>query len=291
MSDPDFLDCIAEQATGLKKSPDGVWVSATRSEVSYPDDGSDHCFEVEDSSFWFAHRNRIIRNAVAQFPPAGPVFDIGGGNGIVTREIMEAGFPGVLVEPSPAAIRNARKRGINGCVCSTLRDAEFAEGSIPAIGMFDVLEHIENDVEFAAQTNHVLIPGGRLYLTVPAFNCLWSEDDRTAGHFRRYRRREIQTCLERAGFRVLYCTYFFAPLFLPIMVRRSFMSWIGVRKRKSEIGRSEHVISSAWSRMLFGWFSSWEARKTASTGHVPFGSSILVVAETSSTTQGFSQSE
>ncbi len=45
---------------------------------------------------------------------------------------------------------------------------------IGAIGLFDVLEHIENEAGFLKQLREVLKTGGRLYLTVPAFRWLWS---------------------------------------------------------------------------------------------------------------------
>lgn len=47
--------------------------------ISYPEGGHAVCREVEDSSFWFAHRNRCIVAAVERMPPCGPILDIGGG--------------------------------------------------------------------------------------------------------------------------------------------------------------------------------------------------------------------
>ena len=73
-SPPDGLECR-----------DGVWFTKTSSEnaLSYPSDGNDQCFRVEDSSYWFGHRNTCIVELVRQFPPNGLIFDIGGGNGFV----------------------------------------------------------------------------------------------------------------------------------------------------------------------------------------------------------------
>jgi hypothetical protein len=37
---------------------DGIWYSDAKAEISYPEKGNDDCMQIEDSSFWFAHRNR-----------------------------------------------------------------------------------------------------------------------------------------------------------------------------------------------------------------------------------------
>lgn len=50
----------------------------------------------------------------------------------------------------------------------------------------DVLEHIESDeleLEFASK---LLAPNGKIIVVIPAFQCLFSDFDRSVGHFRRY---------------------------------------------------------------------------------------------------------
>jgi hypothetical protein len=49
---------------------------AARSGVSYLGEGNEACFEVEDQSFWFRHRNDCIRELVRSFLPRGrgPIF-------------------------------------------------------------------------------------------------------------------------------------------------------------------------------------------------------------------------
>lgn len=155
-------------------SPDGP--------VSYPDGYHDFHFGVEDASFWFRHRNRVIVEAVRGFPPVGgrPIVDIGGGNGYVTLGIEKAGFPTVLVEPGVAGVLNARRRGLSAVICATAEAARLRDGALGGFGMFDVLEHIRDDVGFLAGLGRKLAPGGRAYVAVPAFNALWSaEDDRS----------------------------------------------------------------------------------------------------------------
>src|ERR1039458_6087671 len=98
---------LREIAPNLELGQDGWWSSRQLSAVSYPEEGNALCFSVEDSSFWFGHRNRCILAAIKLFPPPGALFDVGGGNGYVARAIQESGLEVVLVEPGLAGVRNA----------------------------------------------------------------------------------------------------------------------------------------------------------------------------------------
>jgi len=71
-----------------------------------------------------------------------------------------------------------------------------------SIVMMNVLEHIEDDEAALVTLRRALNPGGRIVLYVPAFMLLYSDFDREIGHYRRYRKKQLQKLVERAGFRV-----------------------------------------------------------------------------------------
>ena len=127
-------------APGLTFDPAGYWVSRVGEAVSYPDDGHDHCFSIEEDSFWFRHRNAVITDLARHFPPDGYFFDVGGGNGYVARGLESAGFPCVLLEPGGQGAANAVARGVKNVVRSTLEDAHFEPASLGAVGLFDVID-------------------------------------------------------------------------------------------------------------------------------------------------------
>jgi hypothetical protein len=140
-------------APNLQLTPDGWWISPTISPVDYPDHGNTACFSVEESSFWFAHRNRCILEALRMFPPPGTLFDVGGGNGFIARAIQDSGQDVVLMEPGIAGVRNALRRGVRQVVRSTLEDAGVLPETLPAVGLFDVVEHIPDDVGFLGRAS------------------------------------------------------------------------------------------------------------------------------------------
>ena len=204
----------------LRLSEDGIYYASESEAISYPEEGNEACFEVEDQSFWFRHRNDCIRELVRNFPPKekGPIFDVGGGNGFVAKGLMDAGWDVVLVEPGPSGARNAKKRGLEHVICGTTHSAGFKNSTLPAIGVFDVVEHIEDDLGFLLHLRDLLKPGGMLYLTVPAYKFLWSHEDVNAGHFRRYTLASMKMKLLEAGLEPIFETYIFGFLTLPVFL-------------------------------------------------------------------------
>jgi hypothetical protein len=76
---------------------DAIYYSARTRKLSYPEDGNEDCFELEDESFWFKHRNNCIIEVVKRFNPKDIFFDIGGGNGFVAKGLENNGVQTVLV--------------------------------------------------------------------------------------------------------------------------------------------------------------------------------------------------
>jgi len=270
---------VSQLAANVFQDDSGLWVSRNRSDVSYPADGSEACFAVEERSFWFNHRNRIITSLVEAFSPAATVFDIGGGNGFVAMALQRAGIECVLVEPSPQGARHARARGVATVIQSTLLDAGFQPGSMPACGLFDVLEHIDGDRAFLQAVHRCLQPGASLYLTVPAWNALWSVDDDFAGHFRRYSLRGLRGVLESAGFSVVYCSYFFWFLVPAVFLFRSVPSRLGIRRSiTASTVTAEHTPPQGLAGRVLERCQAIELTAIQSGRQIPFGSSCVAVA-------------
>ena len=125
-----------------------------------------------------------------------------------------------MVEPLIAGARNANKRGVDNIICSTLCEAGFSPESIDGMGFFDVIEHVEDEVKLLKEARDLLKDGGSIYLTVPSYNCLYSQSDVFAGHFRRYDKGQLKKVLENCGFEVQFDSYIFRPLVVPIFFMR-----------------------------------------------------------------------
>ncbi|MGH2518950.1 MAG: class I SAM-dependent methyltransferase, partial [Chloroflexota bacterium] len=71
-----------------------------------------------------------------------------------------------------------------------------------SITCLNVLEHVQDDAAALRQMHHVLAPGGRLFLLVPANPWLYGSMDAADQHCRRYTRRGLAQAVAGAGFTV-----------------------------------------------------------------------------------------
>ncbi|HBF33921.1 TPA: hypothetical protein DDW35_05105 [Candidatus Sumerlaeota bacterium] len=272
---------IPDLTSDLIPDENGVYFSSHSAPRSYPSDGLECYRAVEEESFWFCQRNKTIASVARLFPPNGFILDVGGGNGFVSRGLEEAGFSTVLLEPDPVGAKNGKERGLPAVICSTLEDAHFKNHSVSAIGSFDVLEHLPQPLELLQEFRRVLVPDGRLYLTVPALRALWSNEDKIAGHHERYSVKTLASLLEQSGFEVDYATYFFAYLPLPIFLLRSLPYRLGqpVPQQVSQVESVRyHKTFASWIRPVLGLFHGMEMAFIQRQWRIPTGSSIIITA-------------
>lgn len=186
----------------------------------------------------------------------------------------------MLVEPGSQGAKNAKTRGVEHVICGSALSAAFKMNSLPAIGLFDVLEHVQDELNFLKELYSSLSPGGILYGTVPAFQILWSHDDIRAGHFRRYSLKKIKKVLIECGFKTLFETYIFSLLPLPIFLFRTLPYCFGIDKRwgqvetvKRDHAKTEVLLGKILLRCLHP-----ELEKIRKSKSLCFGGSCLVVA-------------
>jgi len=211
----------------------------------------------------------MILDAIGASTRPTAIWDVGAGTGAVARALVRAGIPTVAVEPSVAGARFAAAHGLVPIV-GTLRDLALPTDAIPAVGLFDVLEHVDDRPMLLAEIVRTLSPGGRLILTVPAGGWLWSGFDVAEGHDLRYSRRGLDAELRAAGLRVERVDHAFALLTAPIWLTRALPHRLG---RDSRTDHERAVRASGGP--LGGLLSAIERRLV---GRVPFGSSLIAVA-------------
>lgn len=274
---------IRSIATGLELGEDGIWYSSVDEDVSYSPDGNQACFSVEDQSFWFEHRNNCIASVVKSFPPenGGTIFDIGGGNGFVALGLVEEGFDVALVEPGKFGAAKSKARGIRDVICATTDTAKFEQGSLPAVALFDVIEHIEDDLGFLRSIKGLMRQGGRLYATVPSYSFLWSAEDVLAGHFRRYALDDIGGVLEAAGFHVEFASYIFRFLPIPIFLLRTLPYRMGLAKMSARLNDTtrDHAVEHGTIVRVLAPLLKREIGILNNKKPMRFGGSCLIVAK------------
>ncbi len=100
-----------------------------------------------------------------------------------------ASAPRSGVETDPALLARARERGLDARAGALPDAIPLEPGRWDAVCLFDVLEHLDDEAGALAACRRLLAPGGRLFVTVPAYAWLWSRHDELLGHRRRYTAR------------------------------------------------------------------------------------------------------
>jgi len=245
--------------------------------------------QVEDRHFWFRARNRLIsslvRKLTSRLRPGYLVLEVGCGTGNVLRALRQACPDGKVVglELWFDGLRFAQKRSSGPLVQGDVRHCPFGK-PFDLIGMFDVLEHIPQELETLTALRQALAPEGRLILTVPAHQYLWSYFDEAAHHCRRYSSQDIRERLTEAGFEVEFLSQFMAFIFPLVWLVRK------IRGRGKESGSEaarnltsrEFRVVPVLNELLTGLLNleaSWLNRGH----HLPIGTSLIVVARRAAT--------
>ena len=164
-------------------------------------------------------------------------------------------------------------------VCGSVLALPFADASFEVISAFDVIEHCDPEDDALRELHRVLEPGGRLLVSVPAYQWAWSDHDVANGHHRRYTRGRAVTALEDVGFEVRRATYGFAGVF-PMFVGERM-----VRAARHRFARRTHrpvdvvdvpPVGDTLEKVLLG-LCRWDERVLARRD-LPFGSSVFLAA-------------
>jgi SAM-dependent methyltransferase len=175
----------------------------------------------------------------------------------------------------------ARRRCRCPLVQGTLQATPFGV-PFDLIGLFDVLEHVENDRQALRELHALLSPGGVLALTVPAHASLWSYWDEVCQHHRRYSVEELKGKLAEAGFQTEYVTQFMSLLF-PLM-------WLKRKLRRVEVSEGNEdgrKVAENELRVfpginaLLGWTLRPESLLVARRLRLPIGTSLVALARRS----------
>jgi SAM-dependent methyltransferase len=220
---------------------------------------------VQPGYWWFAARSVLLRAALEPWlgrPQR--VLDVGSADA-PSAAWMRGDHEHVSVDLDPRGLVPGHG------ICASALALPFADATFDVVAAFDVIEHCEPEGQAVGELVRVLVPGGRLLVSVPAYQWAWSDHDVRAGHHRRYTRQRIVAVLESAGLRIDRATYAFAAVFPLFAVER-------LSRRVRHLGDAERLprVAPAAGRVLEA-LCAGEARVLRHRD-LPFGSSVVVAA-------------
>ena len=176
----------------------------------------DRMAELDSKHWWYRARREILAKLIDRkiAPPRDArILEIGCGTG---HNLAMLGRFGTVeaIEIDEAARTVATQR-----LGSRVGDAPLPEltgigdGTYDLVAILDVLEHVKDDREALASIARKLKPGGRILITVPAFQWMWSSHDVVNHHHRRYSKKALAKVVEEAGLKLDFLGYFNSLLF------------------------------------------------------------------------------
>ncbi len=231
-------------------------------------------YKAEDSHWWFVVRRWFIEVFLGK--PSQKklrIADIGAGTGGTTAWLARYGQV-VGVEPSSLGRSLAQKRGIKLKKGTAVRTG-LPANSFDLVTILDVLYHknISDDVAALKESRRILKPGGRILVTVAAFEWLSGRHDASVHGRRRYTRGQLVKKIEQAGFIVGRASYTFFLVFPLIVISRLLERVMPIRKKATS---DVHAMPQMFSIFLLV-LGRLEA-KLLRWVSFPFGASIFVKA-------------
>ena len=169
------------------------------------------------------------------------------------------------------------KTGIEA-INASLTELPFKNNTYDLICAFDVIEHIEYHEKALDEIYRVLRPHGKYFLTVPAFQSLWSNHDVVNHHYRRYRKKKFNSLISNSNLKIDYSTYFNFWLFIPISIARLILNILPRKKKENSSGSDNEIMKSSKviNAILFSIFHS-EKYLLNHNVKFPFGVSIMTI--------------
>lgn len=237
-------------------------------------------YRFEDTYWWFVARRHLIVSLLDSFYSREGrlnILDVGCGTGAMLDEL--ASFGNVTgADFAPEALAFCRARGDHYPLArADVRRLPFASNSFDVVTAMDIVEHIDDDKAATSEIFRVLRPGGRLFVTVPAFPSLWSEHDEALHHHRRYTAPRLKDLFQRVGFAVPKLSYTVTALFPPIWLYRQISNRLPRRRsdgeKKADLVNFSQPVNAALLAL-----SEWETRLVQKI-NLPFGVTVVCVAE------------
>jgi len=229
---------------------------------------------TEANHWWFVGRRAILASLISNlsFPAEARILEIGSGTGGNLSMLSAFGRVSALEMDARARSIATEKTGghfdIRAGICPA--DIPFPIANFDLICLFDVLEHIEEDVATLLAVRRLLAARGRVLLTVPAYSWLWSTHDEHLHHKRRYSIRELQEKLAASGLLIEKVSHFNTLLFPLVALGR-----LKDRLLNDSSASGTDIPLALVNELLSTIFAA--ERFWLRTRNLPFGASLLAV--------------
>ena len=203
--------------------------------------------ETMDEKHWYGkNRNTLLYDLVAKHVKLDQkILEIGCGTGTILKDLSIKGFSVTGIEPTTTGFNACIEKNLN--VQKKFLDEYYPEDKFDVILLFDVLEHIEDDLEALHHIhNYLLKDNAVLIMSVPSSPSLWSQLDVDVFHFRRYSFKSLSKKLKTANFEIQYWRRWVTLLYPIVFLHRKIIN----SGFKNENQKPNFFINSVLDKVL-----------------------------------------
>ena len=178
----------------------------------------------DTTHWWYRARRDILADYLTRWgelPQDARILEIGCGTGHNLPMLARFGEIDAIEIDETAGAKASERLG-KPVGTSPLPELHGVQpGSYDLVAVLDVIEHVEDDVAALKAIATALKPGGKILITVPAHQWMWSAHDVVNHHKRRYSKGGFEALLGKAGLQGRKLGYFNSLLF-PVAVAARF---------------------------------------------------------------------
>lgn len=226
----------------------------------------------QDNHWWFQGRASIIDTMITKTFGSQHlrILEIGSGTGACIPILTKHGDV-TVIEPDPICRKYlTRKFNITAIPGRVPDDIPIFQHKFDLICLFDVLEHIDEDDLSLLALKDLLTPNGRIMITVPAYQWLWSPLDELSHHKRRYNAMQLKNVIKKAKLNSDQMTYFNTFLFPLAFIARRFDRTMN--RNKTSGYEVPHSIINSFFKFIFSI-----EKYFLTIFNLPFGLSLLAI--------------
>ena len=179
--------------------------------------------EHDERHWWYRARRQVVAELIRRkvsLPEGARLLEIGCGTGHNLTMLGEFGSVDAL-EVDPIARGMAEKRLGRTVLSSPLPALDgLPDDTYDMVAALDVVEHISDDTAALEGIARVLKPGGKLLMTVPAHQWMWSAHDVVNHHQRRYSKGGFKRLVDKSPLQLDSIGYLNSLLFPLAMAQR-----------------------------------------------------------------------
>ena len=207
--------------------------------------------ELDELHWWYRARREVIAALIereARPPEGARLLEVGCGTGHNLPMLAQFGaVDAIEIDEEARGLAEMRLgRPVHGARLPELPG--IAKQHYDVIGAFDVIEHVDDDHAAVASLATRLKPGGKLVVTVPAHQWMWSAHDVVNHHQRRYSKKALAALISSSPLKLQKIGYLNSLLF-PLAVGARFAGKLA-GKDSSDDGLPPRPVNWAFEKIF-----------------------------------------